>query len=122
MSHKVFVGNVSFDVQADELESLFGQVGEVVEVLQPTDRESGRARGFAFVEYADAASVSAAIERFDGFDLRGRTLRVDEAAPRPPRSGGRGLRGGEAAPRPWGDAPSKPKGSRRGLRGRKRSI
>lgn len=121
MSHKVFVGNVSFDVQSDELESLFGQVGEVVEVFQPTDRESGRPRGFAFVEYSDAAGVEAAIERFDGFDLRGRNLRVNEAEQKPQRSGG-GFRGGDASPRPWANAPSKPKGSRRGLRGRKRSL
>jgi RNA recognition motif-containing protein len=121
MSHKVFVGNVSFDVQSDELESLFGQVGEVVEVFQPTDRESGRPRGFAFVEFADAAAIEAAIERFDGFELRGRNLRVNEAEQKPARPRG-GFSSGGPAPRPWANAPSRPKGSRRGVRARKRSI
>lgn len=85
----------------------------------PTDRTSGQPRGFAFVEYASDEDAARAIERFDGQELGGRRLRVNEAGERPgPRGGGPGGRSFDAPPRP---AP-RPKGSRRHARARKRSI
>lgn len=83
----------------------------------PTDRMSGRPRGFAFVNYADAAAAGEAIRRFNDFEFKGRKLRVNEAQERPPRMpnfGGGGF--GQPDFRKWG----KPKGSRKGLRARKR--
>jgi cold-inducible RNA-binding protein len=80
------------------------------------DRDSGRPRGFAFVTYADSALAVQAIEKLNGTELGGRALRVNEASDRPERSFGGG--GARFAGRP----PSRPKGSRRNIRGRKRSI
>ena len=96
-------------------------MGDVSEVFLPVDRATGQPRGFAFVEFSDASVVPAAISRFDGTELQGRTLKVNEArerAPRPPADFG---------PPPFIDdgprfRPAKPKGSRRGIRGRKRGF
>lgn len=120
---KVFVGNLSYDTPQHELESLFSEVGSVVEVFMPADRHTGRPRGFAFVEFADEAAVSEAIEKFNEYELRGRPLRVnaaDERPSRPPRlsSDGGGFGGG----RPSFGKKARPKGSRRNLRGKKRSL
>ena len=82
MNAKVFVGNLNFDTTAEEVEALFAQAGEVVGVSVPTDRMTGRPRGFAFVEYTKAEDATAAIERFSGYELGGRKLRVDEAGER----------------------------------------
>jgi RNA recognition motif-containing protein len=113
------VGNLSFDTSSQEIETLFTQAGEVSSVSVPTDRVSGRPRGFAFVEYANDEDATRAIERFDGQELGGRRLRVNEAGERPgPRAGGFGGRSFDAPPRP---AP-RSKGSRRHARARKRSI
>ncbi len=103
-----------------------------MDVHLPTDRETGRPRGFAFVEFASEAEAAEAIRLFNARDLDGRTLRLDPAEHRPPRSGGfrpdrpsgpsfgPGSRpSGGAAPR---HKPFKAKGSRRGIRGRKRSL
>src|SRR5262245_26420536 len=76
---KLFVGNLDFNTTRGELERLFGEVGELVSVSLPSDRETGRPRGFAFVEFADAAVADAAAQRFDGYELNGRNLRVNEA-------------------------------------------
>ena len=121
---KVFVGNLSFDTTREELEALFAPLGEIAEVIVPLDRDSGRPRGFAFVTFAAAESAAQAIEKLDGVELGGRNLRVNEATAE--RSGGRpsgggygGRNFGGAAP---GRPPSRPKGSRRNIRGRKRSI
>jgi len=92
-----------------------------VAVSVPTDRMSGRPRGFAFVEFASEEGAKAVMEKFDGFELGGRKLRVNEASERPsgPSAGfGRQFAGGD---RP-GPRPSRPKGSRRGIRARKRSV
>ena len=112
---KVFVGNLAFDTTREQIEALFAAVGEVTEVVLPMDRDSGRPRGFAFVTYADSDLAAQAIEKLNGTELGGRALRVNEASDRPDRSfgGGAGFAG-----RP----PSRPKGSRRNIRGRKRSI
>jgi len=93
----------------------------VVEVVVPTDRMSGRPRGFAFVQFADDEQAAAAIQKFEGFELGGRNLRVNEA------TGERGFRPAGGGERSFGrqDRPGfrpKPKGSRRNVRARKRSI
>jgi cold-inducible RNA-binding protein len=171
-SSKVFVGNLNFATTKDELSAAFSQVGEVVDVHIPADRETGRPRGFAFVQFASADAASEAITRFDGHEIGGRPLRVSEARerqggggppgrgngfrPRPSgsgpgpertyrsRSGPGGGAGAGAAPPPpdafdggWdrgnrfnggddgGDGErrrNRPKGSRRGLRAKKRSL
>lgn len=122
---KVFVGNLSFDTTREEIEALCAAVGEVTEVVVPTDRDTGRPRGFAFVTFADADVAAQAIEKLNGSELGGRALRVNEATERPERSFGGGGGGGFGRPgggRFAGAPPSRPKGSRRNIRGRKRSI
>jgi RNA recognition motif-containing protein len=120
------VGNLNFRTVQDEIRSLFSEVGEVVDVFLPSDRETGRPRGFAFVEFSDEASARAAIQRFDGYELGGRNLRVNAAEAQRPRPQGNrsfGGGGGEPPPMPFAFAPSgKSKGSRRNLRARKRSL
>ena len=116
---KVFVGNLSFDTTREELEAFFAPMGEIAEVMVPTDRDSGRPRGFAFVTFASAESATEAIQKLDGAELGGRNLRVNAATERTDRpAGGGGFRAPSARPGP----PSRPKGSRRNIRGRKRSI
>lgn len=138
IAKKVFVGNLSFDTQKRELEALFSQAGEVVDCFLPSDRATGRPRGFAFVEFADEAGMTAAIARFDGYELGGRTLRVNEAQAQRPRPGGGFSSGGPSSgggyasgfgsqePPSFIDAPPLPrgksKGSRRNLRAKKRSL
>ncbi|HKZ31244.1 MAG TPA: RNA-binding protein [Vicinamibacteria bacterium] len=121
---KVFVGNLSFDTTREELEALFAPLGEISDVFVPLDRDSGRPRGFAFVTYASGESAAQAIQKLDGVELGGRNLRVNEATAE--RSGGGRPGGGGGFGRPAaGGRPggfSKPKGSRRNIRGRKRSI
>jgi RNA recognition motif-containing protein len=125
---KVFVGNLAFDTTREQLEALFAPVGEIAEIVIPTDRDSGRPRGFAFVTYANTEHAQQAIQQLDGRELGGRNLRVNEASERPVRSFGGGGGGGFSRPfggggRPGGPGgPSRPKGSRRNVRARKRSI
>ncbi|MCG6922121.1 MAG: hypothetical protein LJF15_13710 [Acidobacteria bacterium] len=88
ISRKVFVGNLSFDVTREELIEAFTEVGRVVDAKVPTDRETGRPRGFAFVEFEDEEAVPRCVEQMNGKDLKGRSLRVNEAEDRPPRSAG----------------------------------
>jgi len=121
ISSKVFVGNLSFDTTSDELQELFAQGGEGVEVVVPTDRATGRPRGFAFVEFATPEQASEAISKFDGFELSGRRLRVNEASD-DHRGGGGGSGDRFASPPRPGKRPGRPKGSRRNARARKRSI
>jgi cold-inducible RNA-binding protein len=115
---------MSYDTTSGELETLFSEVGEIVEIFVPTDRNTGRPRGFAFVEFTDQSSAAAAIEKFDGHELQGRSLRVSEAEERqrrPPSysDGGGGYGGGPPRGGPKG---GKPKGSRRNIRGKKRGF
>ncbi|UCF48952.1 MAG: RNA-binding protein [Myxococcales bacterium] len=156
MSSKIFVGNLNFGTTDEELRELFGEIGEVVDVHIPKDRETGRPRGFAFVRFAAEEHAAQAVEQFHGREVAGRALRLDiaEDRPRPQRqrrdfgpppdrfarndSGGgdqgggdfdrggdyrrgdfdhEGGRGGRSF-----DKPKRPKGSRRGLRGKKRSL
>jgi RNA recognition motif-containing protein len=86
----VFVGNLSYDVTREELLEVFGAAGKVVDAKVPTDRDTGRPRGFAFVEFDSDEAAARSIELLNGKDLRGRPLRVNEADNRPPRPGGPG--------------------------------
>lgn len=160
MSSKVFVGNLDYNTTETEVQSLFAQAGDVKDVYLPTDRESGRKRGFAFVEFASDEQAAAAIEKFNGYQMGGRTLRVNAAEDRPRGGGGggggrsfggggggygggggdRGGYGGGGGGGYGGGGgggygggggggyggerfpPSKPKGSRRNIRGKKRSL
>ena len=79
MSNKIYIGNLPFSSTEDELRTVFGQHGDVESVNVITDRETGRPRGFAFVEMADAAAASSAIKALGGSELGGRNLRVNEA-------------------------------------------
>ena len=84
------MGNLSYDVTREELLETFGAAGKVVDAKVPTDRETGRPRGFAFVEFDDEESVQKSIALLHGKDLKGRALRVNEAEDRPPRAMGAG--------------------------------
>jgi RNA recognition motif-containing protein len=92
MSKRIFVGNLSYNTTENDLATLFEQAGQVDSVNIVTDRETGRSRGFAFVEMG-AEEADKAIAQFNGADLDGRSLTVNEARPREERSGGGG-RGG----------------------------
>src|SRR6478735_2896255 len=96
MAKNIYVGNLSFDTTAGDLETAFGQHGTVQRAQVVSDRETGRSRGFGFVEMSDGAE--AAIQALNGAQLQGRTLTVNEAKPREerPRNGssGGGSRGG----------------------------
>jgi RNA recognition motif-containing protein len=86
----VFVGNLSYDVTRDDLIQAFGAAGKVVDAKVPTDRETGRPRGFAFVEFESDEAAAKSIELLNGKDMKGRPLRVNEADSRPPRPMGAG--------------------------------
>ncbi|HUP41901.1 MAG TPA: RNA-binding protein [Thermoanaerobaculia bacterium] len=128
MASKVFVGNLDFKATRDQIESVFAEAGEIQDIFIPTDRETGRPRGFAFVEFATPEGAEKAIELFDGHDLGGRSIRVNAAEDRPRRPGGftpgappfEGGRGGGGGG--GGGFGGKPKGSRRNLRAKKRSL
>jgi RNA recognition motif-containing protein len=92
MGNNIYVGNLPFTVDSQEVEDLFTQYGSVTSVNLITDRETGRLRGFGFVEMGTDAEAEAAIEALNGTDLKGRTLTVNEARPRGDRSNDR--RGG----------------------------
>ena len=89
-NNKLFVGNMSFNTTQAELEVAFGEFGTVNSVNIITDRETGRPRGFAFVEMSTDAEAQAAIDVLDGQDLGGRQLTVNVARPRENRGGGGG--------------------------------
>ncbi len=90
MGSKVFVGNLDYNTRKEEVQGLFAQVGEIRDVFLPTDRETGRPRGFAFVEFANDEDAAKAIEKFNGYQLGGRALRVNAAEDRPRGAGGGG--------------------------------
>ena len=91
---KMYIGNLSFDTTKQDLENLFSEYGAVTDVHLPTDRESGRPRGFAFVTMDSKEAMDKAIAGVDGTDVGGRSLKVNEAQAREERSGGGGNRGG----------------------------
>jgi cold-inducible RNA-binding protein len=94
MAKKLYVGNLSYSVTQDQLQDLFSQAGEVGEIALITDRDTGRPKGFGFVEMATEEGAQEAIKRFNGFNFENRPLTVNEARPREERSGGGGGYGG----------------------------
>ncbi len=94
MATKLYVGNLSFRTTGDDLREAFSQAGTVESASIIEDRETGRSRGFGFVEMATPEEAAAAIEQFNGKDMGGRNLTVNEAKPRENRSGGGGGYGG----------------------------
>ena len=93
MTQRIYVGNLPFTSTEDELRQVFAEHGEVISCVLPTDRETGRPRGFGFVEMSNEEAAKA-IEALDGRDFGGRELRVDAARPREDRGGGGGGGGG----------------------------
>jgi RNA recognition motif-containing protein len=91
---KLFVGNLSFNATPADLESLFGQAGAVSSVNIISDKFTGQSRGFGFVEMGSSQEAQAAIERFNGYEMQGRALTVNEAKPQESRGGGRSFGGG----------------------------
>jgi RNA recognition motif-containing protein len=140
------VGNLPYNTTEQQLETYLAPAGDVVSVALPIDRATGRPRGFAFVEFASEDQAQAAISQFDGRDFEGRPLRVNMAEDRPrrpfggpppsgprpsfdggfddrgPMGGGGGGRGGGGGGGGGRQRSGPPKGSRRGLRARKRSL
>ena len=94
MATKLYIGNLSYDTTQTELQELFAEVGTVESVNVIMDRDSGRSKGFGFVEMASGEEAQAAIKQYDGYDLKGRALKVNEARPQGDRSGGRSDSGG----------------------------
>jgi cold-inducible RNA-binding protein len=84
---KIYVGNLSFKTSSEDLQKLFSQAGTVESATVVEDRETGRSRGFGFVEMASQEAGETAIAQFNETDVDGRTLKVNEAKPREPRSG-----------------------------------
>jgi len=100
----IFVGNLDFNTSEDELRNLFGTYGQVDRVSIMTDRDTGRSRGFGFVEMANTEDGEKAIAALNGTQLGGRTLNVNEARPKVDRGGGgrdRGGRGGGGGRNRW---------------------
>jgi cold-inducible RNA-binding protein len=93
MSTKLYVGNLAFQTSSQELQEMFAQAGTVESASVVEDRDTGRSRGFAFVEMSTKEEAAAAIDQFNGKELGGRALKVNEAKPRENRSGGGGGRG-----------------------------
>jgi RNA recognition motif-containing protein len=98
MSTRLYVGGLSFTTNEDEVRELFSQVGEVTSCRLVRDRDSNQSRGFAFVEMSSDDEARQAISRFDGYQLEGRRLTVNEARERGER-GGSGGRGGSGSKR-----------------------
>ena len=90
MSTKLYVGNLSFQTTSQELQALFAQAGTVQSASVVEDRDTGRSRGFAFVEMSTQEEATSAIEQFNGKEVGGRAMKVNEAKPRENRSGGGG--------------------------------
>lgn len=94
MGKKLYVGNLPFSATESSVNDLFAGAGTVESVKLITDRETGRSKGFCFVEMSSDEEASAAIEKYNGQDFEGRPLTVSEARPMTPRSGGGGGGGG----------------------------
>jgi RNA recognition motif-containing protein len=94
MSKKLYVGNLPYSVDDQSLEEFFAQAGAVESAKVITDRETGRSKGFGFVEMATPEEAEGAIQKLNGQDLDGRPVRVSEAKPQESRGGGGGGRGG----------------------------
>lgn len=94
MSNKLYVGNLAFETTSQQLQELFAQAGTVQSASIVEDRDTGRSRGFAFVEMSTNEEAAAAISQLNGKEVSGRALKVNEAKPRENRGGGRGFGGG----------------------------
>ena len=94
MSMKLYVGNLSFDTTQQDLEQIFGEIGTVESTNIIEDRDTGRSRGFAFVEMSSKEEGQNAIAQLNGKEIGGRSLTVNEAKPREDRGGSGGGRGG----------------------------
>jgi cold-inducible RNA-binding protein len=102
MSSKLYVGNLAFQTSSQDLQELFAQAGTVESASVVEDRMTGRSRGFAFVEMASKEEATSAIEQFNGKEVGGRALKVNEAKPRENNGGGgRGFGGGGGRDRSW---------------------
>lgn len=93
----IYVGNLSFQATEDDLREVFAEYGKVSRVSLPTDRETGRKRGFAFVEMEEEAQEDQAISELDGAEWLGREIRVNKAKPRESGSSGGGRRNGNSS-------------------------
>jgi len=91
MGKKLYIGNLSFSVDSNQLGDLFAQIGAVDSANVIMDRDTGRSKGFAFVEMSEEKDAQSAIERLNGSDLDGRAMNVSEARPQAPRTGGGGF-------------------------------
>ncbi len=101
MAHKLFIGGLAFSTSSERLRDVFRQAGAVESAAVVTDRDTGRSRGFGFVEMASAEEAAAAVQRFNGQELDGRTLKV-EIANSPSGGGSRGGGGYQGSGRkPW---------------------
>jgi cold-inducible RNA-binding protein len=121
----MFVGNLSFKTTREDLTELLAEVGEPLDVFLPLDRASGKPRGFAFVEFGSRDELEKAIALLNGREVGGRTLRANQAEDRPRRGNDRRSIGAFAGPAmfdPDDGRISRPKGSRRNVRARKRSL
>ena len=94
MGNKLYVGNLPYSVRDGDLEQAFGQFGAVTSAKVMMERDTGRSKGFGFVEMGSDAEAQAAITALNGAEMGGRTLTVNEARPREPRTGGGGFGGG----------------------------
>ncbi len=102
MAKKIYVGNLSYDVKEGDLHSMFSEHGNVESASIIIDRETGRSKGFGFVEMGNDSQANAAIEALNGHEFQGRTLKVNEAKPRPSHGGGGGGGGGNRGGRGGG--------------------
>ena len=94
MSSKLYVGNLSFQTDETSLQQMFAEFGSVTSAKIIMDRDSGRSKGFGFVEMSSSSEAQSAIEKMNGHEVEGRALTVNEARPQEPRSGGFGGGGG----------------------------
>ena len=90
MGKKLYVGNLSYTVDSNQLSDLFAQVGQVQSSNVIMDRETGRSKGFGFVEMSADSEAQAVIQKFNGSELGGRAMNISEAKPQAPREGGGG--------------------------------
>lgn len=94
MGTKLYVGNLPYSIDSESLRELFASAGNVTSANVIMDRDSGRSKGFGFVEMSSAQEAEACIQKFNGTEQGGRAISVSEARPQEPRSGGGGGRGG----------------------------
>ncbi len=117
MGNKLYVGNLPFTTTNESLAEIFSPFGNVTSSKIVTDRDTGRSKGFGFVEMSNGDEAQAAIEKLNGADFGGRSLTVNEARPMAPREGGGGGRGGFGGGRSGGGDRGGDRGGRGGSGG-----